>query len=107
MSRRRFAGTCAMTDAPTTTGHIDEIWRGSTSLHWVPDGFGRPDRSLNAGGLHVGLIQHIPQPRYGHESTPWRGWIMSDEDGKELGWFATEQEAKDAVVDAAVRELCR
>lgn len=32
---------------------------------------------------------------------------MSDEDGKELGWFATEQEAKDAVVDAAVRELCR
>lgn len=94
-------------DEPVTTSHIDEIWRGSTGLHWCPDDFGRPDRTLYAGGIYVGLVQHIPQARYGHEANPWRGWVMTDEDGKELGWFVAEQEAKDAVVDAAVKELCK
>lgn len=83
---------------------IDEVWHGVTSLHWMPNAFYMPDRALYAGDLYVGLIQHFPHGRY--EATPWCGVIMTNENGKDLGWFETEQAAKDALVDAAVKALC-
>lgn len=84
---------------------MDEVWHGVTSLHWMPDALYRPDRALYAGDLYVGLIQHLPHPTR-HELKSWCGWIMTNESGKDLGWFETEQAAKDALVDAAVKALC-
>lgn len=37
------------------------------------------------------------------ESAPWRAWISSEEDGNELGWFSTEELAKNALEEAVIK----
>jgi hypothetical protein len=39
------------------------------------------------------------------EARPWRAWVMKTEDGEEHGFFATEDEAKAAVVQFATEQI--
>lgn len=85
------------------------------------------DHDLYAGHLYIGSIMRVvperwrelgtyknePEPgtpeyvrknieitrahHVRHEAMPWRGWLMTDEDGSEVGYWATEEEAKLAV----------
>lgn len=96
-------------------------------LHWIGD-------DLYVGGLYVGGISRVvPEgwrewPHYqkpaeddapdhvkrNHsaalaynermDATPWRGWLMTDEDGDAVGFWATEAEARSATMTRA-REL--
>lgn len=87
------------------------IWTGVCRLYWRRDCWGKEERSLCAGGLEVGSIQHLPRTPtrdgFVDSEKPWRAWLMVDGDGKCLGWFLTEQEAKDLLVDEALKELLR
>lgn len=96
-------------DNPTT--EPPAIWTGPCSLYWRRDCWGHEARGLCVGGLEVGSVQHLPRTptREGFIDSPkpWRAWLMIDGDGKCLGWFLTEQEAKDLLVDEALKELLR
>jgi hypothetical protein len=92
-----------MTDESQTTAE-PWIWRGTVTLCWRPDCFGKPGRALFVGGLNVGSIMYHKRDE---RDDPWRAWLMTDEDGNEIGWYLTEREAKYALVDAAVKELCK
>lgn len=90
----------------TETTEAEPIWRGACRVYWRTDAFGMKDRALFVGGLHVGSIMHHHTGRSAsYPDQTWRAWIMTDDDGKAVGWFSTEQEAKDALVDAAVKEI--
>jgi hypothetical protein len=89
-----------------TTGEPIAIWGGNARLYWRDDSYGKKDRALFIGGLCIGHIMQWTgkdSPKAGE----WRAWIMTDDDGRHLGWHPTEQEAKDALVDEAVKELCK
>lgn len=92
------------------TTNAEPIWIGPCRLYWHTDDYGKVGRALHVGGLQVGTIMHSPK-MYGPgrvervNEKPWRAWLMTDSDGKSVGWFLTEQEAKDALVDAAVKEI--
>ncbi len=68
---------------------------------WRTDAFGRPNFAFYAGNAYIGAIQdagaHVKHFPLGK---PWRGWFMSDDDGRATGWFATADEAR-ASVEAA------
>lgn len=87
------------------------FWTGRCSLYWRTDCFGHEGRSLCVGALEVGSIGCFPRvPTKGGfvgNEKPWRGWLDTDTDGKCIGWFLTEREAKDALEDAALKELLR
>jgi hypothetical protein len=89
----------------TETAEPDAFWTGACRLYWRTDSYGHAERSLCVGGLEVGSIDHFPRTptRNGFidSEKPWRGWLMVDGDGKCVGWFLTEQEAKDTLVDEA------
>ena len=55
----------------------------------------------------IGLAEGTPAFMHNSrlESTPWRAWFMSDEDGEPLGFFETPQQAQQAVSDHVVRSL--
>jgi hypothetical protein len=94
------------TPAKNPTADPLAIWGGNARLYWRQDCFGQPDRALYVGGLNVGHIMYSPtNPQ--RAGCPWRAWLMTDEDGKGVGWFATEREAKDALAGAAAEELCK
>lgn len=78
-------------------------WNG-VRLFWRKDGYGRPERALYAGGLYLGEVMCLPtNPRL--SGAIWRSWLMTTDEGDEIGWYMTEQEAKDALVDAALKAL--
>lgn len=81
------------------------IWRGTVGLRWRADAFGRIERWLYAGALYVGSVDGLDHPQ--HQDRPWRGWIMIDDDGKEVGWYRTKREAQDALEDAATKALLK
>jgi hypothetical protein len=80
---------------PDTTA----IWTGSVSLYWARG-------ELSVGGIHVGTVNRLGGSDL-HPGRDWRAWVMDDEDGRCVGWFATEREAKDALEDAAIQELLK
>lgn len=82
-----------------------EIWRGDTHIrfYWCKDEFGRPNNTLYLGRIYVGSIMHWANER--RAVTPYRAWFMSDSDGDEIGWFATHQEAMDALIDRALKDM--
>lgn len=80
----------------------EPFWRGHTSLTWRNDCWGRHLNALYAGSLYLGQVDHL---RHETRGLLWRAWLMTDESGFDVGWFGTEQEAKDALADAAVRGL--
>jgi hypothetical protein len=65
-------------------------------------------RHLWLQGLWIGQVirwgAHGPE---GRKETPYRGWLMTEEDGDEVGWFKTEDDAKIAVKEAAEAALDR
>lgn len=80
------------------------VWsRHGLTLAWRADEFGKPDLALYLGELCVGLIHPWGVPNYRPGQT--RAWIMNEPDGSELGWYPTEQEAKDALVQAVLKAL--
>ena len=79
------------------------IWTGTVRLYWRPDCFGKPDQALYIGGLCIGTLMEWNHPT--RRETPWRAWLMTDEDGASVGWFETKETAMGALVDAAVKEL--
>lgn len=79
------------------------VWRGHTELHWRNDCYGNTLQALYAGGLWVGSLMWSPIGDT--KPNPWRAWLSTDDDGSAVGWYVTEQEARDALVDAAVRAL--
>lgn len=92
----------------TQTTEPVEIWRGTARLFWRNDAFGHKNAALFIGGLHVGSIMHCPMVHDLEDRNPdlvWRAWVMTDDDGKQVGWYRTEQEAKDALVDEAIKEI--
>lgn len=95
-----------------TTIHdgVAPAWSGRVhaNLFWRKDAFGDEGRDLYVNGLYIGCIMHVPI-LYGTDvrphGKPWRALLMSDDTGRQIGWFATEQETKDALIDAALKEL--
>jgi hypothetical protein len=85
------------------------IWGGPAQLYWRRDAFGHNDRALFVGRLHVGSIMYAkPHPRENRSPNKvWRAWLMTDDDGSIVGWYATEQEAKVALVGAAIEAIER
>jgi len=89
-----------MNDTPHAH-HVDEpIWTGKCELRWrkVKD---YTDIELCIGGVALGRV-------YPCSPDPWVVVFVPDNDrGNVFGgkWFATENEARDALVDAVVREL--
>ena len=99
-----------MTDSTGT----DAVWRGNVELHWRGDEFGDEGRALFAGDFEIGSVMllkydYVPgtltrKPR----ERPWRSWVAAnDYKNSACDWFATEKEAKAAVVDAAVKGLLK
>jgi hypothetical protein len=88
------------------TSSADPFWTLgiNVSLFWRPDGWGRDERALYMRDLYLGEVMHLP-PRPRRLGPTWRAWLMTTDEGSEVGWFATEQEAKDALVDAALKAL--
>ena len=83
----------------------DAVWTNPVlvSLFWRPDGFGRSGMALYARDIYLGEVSELT-----HHQRPehrWRAWLMTDDSGDEVGWYRTEQEAKDALVDAALKGL--
>jgi hypothetical protein len=76
----------------------------NAELYWREDVWKAKDRALFVGGLCVGSVMHRPISPNGIGHT-WLAWLMTDEYGASIGSFLTEQEAKDALADAAVKEL--
>lgn len=93
-------------------------------VEWRKDSYGHEAHALYLGELYVGHIMRVvpgqwrnwghlnetdPDPevekrhqerREYYESrdlTPWRGWFMKDDDGDEIGFFATAEEARGSV----------
>jgi hypothetical protein len=93
-----------MTSDPNTAADPVAIWGGSARLYWRDDAWGNSDRALFVGGLYVGSVMHTPT-NPNRVGQTWRAWLMTDDDGVSVGWFPMEQEAKDALADAAVKEL--
>ena len=86
-----------------TTAEAEAIWTGRCRVYWRADAFGHKDCALFIGRLHVGSLMHYAP----HGDKPWRAWLMTDDDGKQIGWFPTQQEAQDALVDAAIVEILK
>lgn len=63
-----------------------------------------PEKALYLGGLCVGRLIHTEWV-VKHHLERWRVWIMTSESGKEIGWYATKQEAMDALVDAVLKAM--
>jgi hypothetical protein len=88
----------------TTSKNDAPVWHGRVGVYWRDDQYGNKNVALFVGGLQVGSIlyagTHAPRQRF-----PYRAWIMTDGDGKSLGWYATEDEAKVVLLDVAVREI--
>lgn len=86
-----------MSIEPTWTYH-------GISLTWRSDCFGHEGRALFVGRLCVGYIQDVSKIEF--YDAPWRAWLVDDaDDGKQLGLYKTEQEAKDDLIDAAIKAL--
>ena len=89
-----------------TNQTTEAIWTNPVlvSLFWRPDGYGKPGRALYARDLYLGQVMHVPtHPR--RQGQTWRAWLMTTDEGEEVGWYPTEQEAKEALVDAALEGL--
>lgn len=96
-----------MTDAPRKPpSDAAPFWHSSISiaLFWRADGFGNPEFALYANNLYLGEIMHV-QKRPNYKERPYRAWVMTTDDGEEVGWYPTIQAAKDALVDAALKAL--
>lgn len=83
------------------------IWsKNGVGLYWRPDCFGNFGRALFLNGLSVGSVLLWTGSQKEFMDRPWRAWIEdTNDDGSHLGWFKTEQEAKDACVDKAIALL--
>ena len=52
------------------------------------------DWRTRANDIASGISKSLARHHERHEAKPWRAWFMSDEDGGEVGHFATLDEAK-------------
>ena len=81
---------------------------------WCNNAFGKERTALYIGNLYVGgIMRVVPEDWRGarvknpnmmefyvkRESAPWRAWFMSDDEGDEIGYYATDDEARTALED--------
>lgn len=85
----------------------DPIWsRAGIEMRWREDEFGRANTSLYAGNICVGGIYNEARlPRRPEHRGTWRAYLMNSDSGNAIGYYETEQECRDALVDAAVKAL--
>lgn len=85
---------------------VEPVWSlHGFGLYWRDDCWNNPDRALFINGLCIGEVYH-PRHNIPPLDRSWRAWIVDNADsGNEIGWYATEQEAKDACVDRAIALL--
>ena len=69
---------------------------------WKDNEFGHERHALYLGGLFAGSIVNGGKSPFVPAETPWRGWFMSEDEGRPIGWFATADEAR-ASVEAALK----
>ena len=73
--------------------------KGEHRLHFEDD-------YLYLGGLLVGeVIRPTPQQLDSPLDPPWFAWISTRNNEMGVGWFATEQEAREALVDLVTEKL--
>ncbi len=75
--------------------------RHGMTLAWKADEFGNPDHALFLGGISVGSLMHSKLVK----EKRWRAYFMDSYEGSTVGWFASEQEARDALVDRVVKAM--
>lgn len=75
----------------------EPVWRGAVALRWEMKNRPEPYVVLSVGLVELGYVGKKP-------NGPW--WWAHPRDGWGLGDFATEAEAKAALLDAAVKGLC-
>src|SRR4051812_24449669 len=75
--------------------------RHGFTLAWREDEWGNPERALYLGRLRVGSVMQIRVAK----PKQFRAWIQDSEEGLTVGWFATEQEARDALVSAVLEAM--
>lgn len=84
-----------MPDQPPLWSHA------GIELRWRADSIQKPN-ALYVGRIYVGGIS---APRPGDDETQWRAWLVTDDvEGTKL-YRATEGEARDSLVDEAVKAL--
>lgn len=92
-------------------------------LEWRTDDYGNARQALYLGKICVGHISRIVPEQFREwkhlqgddpkavqrrewyekrDAAPWRAWIMTSEDGDELSWHPTDDEAR-AALEVAVR----
>lgn len=77
----------------------------SISFSWQSDIWGHPDRLLYIGSIYVGGVELVVGDP-DHPLAQWTGHLTTDADfGTDIEWFETEQEAKDALLTAALKGL--
>ena len=63
----------------------------SLPMTWRENEFGDPDLALFIGNARVGAIM------FWKNRQQWRAWFMYDDEGDEVGWYATVDEARQAL----------
>lgn len=83
------------------------IWsRAGIELRWREGKFGRANAVLYFGNSYVGGIYNETGLPLGPEHHgPWRAYLMNSDSGSAIGYYETEQECRDALVDAVVKAL--
>lgn len=74
---------------------------------WRKDVYGKERAALYIGGLYVGSIMQWKSVLHSDDkhNGMWRGWFMNDDEGDQVGWFPTADEARAAVERALTAAL--
>jgi hypothetical protein len=96
-----------VSDTPTTelpsARNGTDLCTITTGLTWKRDGWGHDGRALYARGIYVGQVENLTHRQESNKR--WRAWLMTSEDGSEVGWFTTEDDAKRNLFGAALSGL--
>ena len=81
----------------------EPVWTGTVSLRWATDEWGYADRMLLVGRIEAGSVE-LKRSRF-EGLGGWLAWICTHADSKRLGRYATEAEAKAALLAVVIEEL--
>lgn len=82
------------------------VWQGvrRVAIMWKDSGYTN-ETNLHVGKIYVGCVSFTS--RNNDEPKSWRAWIMRDNDGETIGYYDSEQKAKDELIDAVIKDLER
>jgi hypothetical protein len=73
-------------------------------LIWSNDDYGNQEQALYLNNLFTGNIIELTHHNEERAKKPWRAWVMSDPSGEHVGWYASKEEAQQALLNR-VHEL--